>query len=364
MKKIRTVLFILIFIFCFSSTAYAQQEYSDDFRYSVQPEDSLLSEETDLNNPSSIKKDLEFKNIFDFFVRQLNGAFKSTLKVLLNGISLVLLSVLVNRCSGNIQNQNLQLLFSFIIALSIALMCENNLRNCAASLQKAIEDISIFSTACIPAFSVVMVAAGEGASATVFSTALVFLGEVGALVSKNVLMPLTDVYLSVGLCSAVSDEYHFSSLGKNIRKFVLWAVGIFVALFRMILRLQIGAASAGDRVTKKYIRTALGSLIPMVGNTLSEGVDGLFAVAAGVKTTFAIAGILIILSIMLPVLIQVGIFGFSWSICRWIADFLNDGVIRGIADVLANCFYLMLALGGSVALMGLFSFFGLIMQAV
>jgi hypothetical protein len=56
------------------------------------------------------------------------------------------------------------------------------------------------------------------------------------------------------------------------------------------------------------------------------------------------------------------VYGFCWSICRWIADFMNDTTVRSIADVLANSFYLMLALGGCVALTGLFSFFGVITQ--
>lgn len=362
MKKYLIVLMVLWMILFWGMVAEGEALYSDEFRYSVQPEDSLLSESTDLNDPESIKQDLEFKNIFSFLLRQFKGAMGDSIRVLLNGISLILLSVLVTRCSGNIQNQNLQLLFSFIVSLCVALMCENNLRSCAYSLQRAIDDVAVFSSACIPAFSVVMIAAGEGASATVFSAALVFLGKAGSLISKNLLMPLTDVYLSVGICSAVSDEYNFSAISKNIRKFLFWAIGIFVAVFRLILKLQTSAASAGDQVVKKYIRTAMGSLIPVVGNTLSEGVNGIFAIASGVKTTFAIAGVLIVLSIMLPVLIHITVYGFCWSICRWIADFMNDTTVRSIADVLANSFYLMLALGGCVALTGLFSFFGVITQ--
>ena len=296
--------------------------------------------------------------------RQLKEAFTDAMKVLISGISLVMLSVLVSRCSGNFQNQSLQLLFTFIVSLSLALMCESNLRLCAESLQKAIDDIAIFTSACIPAFSVVMIAAGEGASATVFSAALVFLGEAGSLISKNLLMPLTDVYLSIGICSAVSDELNFTAISKNIRKFLFWAIGLFVLAFRTIFRLQTSAALAGDHVVKKYIRSALSGLIPVVGNTLSDGVDGIFAVAAGVKTTFAIAGVLIVLSIMLPVLIHIGVYGLCWSFCRWIAEFMDDTAVRSIADVLANSFYLMLALGACVAMMGLFSFFGVITQAV
>ena len=357
-------LFIIIcFLLILAPDAFGEEElYSDDFRYSVTPEDSLLSESTDLQDPDSVMEDLKFGHVFSYLFRQFGAAMQGGLKTLITGIALVLLSVIVSRCSGNIQNQNLQMLFSFMVSLSIALMCENSLRTCASSLQEAIESMGIFTTACIPSFSVVMIAAGEGAGATVFSASMVLLGEIGTLVSSSLLLPLTDVYLAIGICSAVSDEYNFAAIGKNIRRFIIWAIGLLALAFRLIMKLQVSAAAAGDQVTRKYIKSAVGSLIPIVGNTLSEGVDGLFTIANGVKTSFAIAGVLIILSVMISVLISIGVHGLTWSFCRWIAEFMNDTTIRSIADVLANSFYLMLALGGSVALMGLFSFFGIMVQ--
>ena len=360
----RCSILFFVFLLFFSLTAAAEEGYSDDFRYSVTPEDSLLSEETNLNDPSSVMEDLDAANLFSYFGRQFKSAFGNALENLIKGIAMVLLSVIVNRCSGNIQNQNLQLLFSFIVSLSIALMCESSLRSSASALQKAIKDMGIFTTACIPSFTVVMIAAGEGAGSTVFSSAMVLLGEAGTLVSENLLLPLVDVYLAIGICSAVSDEYNFMAIGKNIRRFLVWAIGLLVVVFRLIMKLQSGAAAAGDQVAKKYIRSALGSLIPIVGSTLSDGVDGLFTVASGVRASFAVAGVLIVLSIMLPSLISIGVYSLTWKVCRWTAEFMNDTTMRSIADVLANSFMVMLALGGAVSLMGLFSFFGLITQAV
>lgn len=362
MKK---TLILCIFLFgtlLFSIPIQAEANYADDFRYAVRPEDSLLSEDVNLNDPNTLADDLSFSNFLNYFLDQVKKAFGEALETLVKGISLVLLSVLINRCSSNIQNQNMQLLFSFMVSLSIALLCESNLRSGAAALQKGIEDMGVFTAACIPSFTVVMIAGGEAGGASVFSAAMVLLGEIGTLVSKSLLLPLTDVYLAIGICSAVSDEYNFAAIGKNIRRFLIWAIGLLVVGFRMILKLQTGAAASGDQLAKKYIRSAVGGFIPMVGNTLSQGVDGLFTVAIGVKTSFAIAGVLITLSLLLPALIPIGINGLIWSFCRWIADFMNDTTVRSIADVLANSFFLMLALGGSVALMGLFSFFGLIMQ--
>lgn len=362
MKRCLYAVLIVIFLFQFSFPLSAEEGYSDDFRNSVQTEDSLLSEKTDLNDPDTLMQDLDVGNVLSYLGRQFSSSFGKAMENLIKGLAMVMLSVIVNRCSGNIQNQNLQLLFSFIVSLSIALMCENSLRESANLLQKSIADVSVFTAACIPSFSVVMIAAGEGAASAVFSASMVLLGELGTLISRNLLLPLVDVYLAIGICSAVSDEYNFMVIGKNIRRFLIWTVGIFVMLFRLIMKLQSGVAMAGDQLSKKYIRSAVSNFIPMVGTTISQGVDGLFAVASGVKTSFAVAGVLIVLSILLPSLISIGVFGLTWSFCRWIAEFMNDVTMRSIADVLANSFYVMLALGAAVALMGLISFFGIITQ--
>lgn len=355
----RLWIFICLILILTPKVFGEEEGYNDDFRYSVMPEEPFLSEGTDISDPESLGKELSFEKILDYIWNLVQKAAKPALKDFTYGIALVLLSVLVNRCSGNIQNQNLQMLFSFVVSLSIALMCERSLLLGAIGLQNSIENIGVFTAACIPSFSVVMIAAGEGARAAVFSAVLVLVGELGALFSKNLLMPLTDVYLAIGLCSAVSDEYNFVSIAKNIKRFMLWSISLLAIVFRFIMKLQNGVASAGDQLTQKYIKTAVGSLIPMVGNTLSQGIDSLFAAATGVKTSFAVAGVLIVLSLVLPALVSIGMQGLVWSLCRWIAEFMNDSTIRSIADVLANSFYLMLALGGCVALIALFSFFGI-----
>lgn len=361
MKKLIILWFFLAF-FIFIPKASAQEQYPDDFKNSVEVKDSLLSDSTDLNAPGSIMKDLEPHNLFSFLWRQICGGFKEYIQTLTQGLAMILASVIISRTCENIQSNNIQTMFSFIVSISIVLMCEGSLRGCAIMMQKAIDDMRVFTSSCIPAFAVVMIAAGEGGGATVFSASMVLLGEVGTLVSNNILLPLMDIYLAIGICSVVSDEYNFLSLSKNIRKFIIWVIGIVVLLFRLILKLQISAAGAGDRMTQKYIRTAVGGLIPIVGGTLSQGVDGLFAAAMGVKTSFAIAGVLIILSVMLPVLITIGVNGLIWSFCRWFAAFMNEKTVCSVSGVLANSFYLMLAIGGSVTLMGLFSFFGIMTQ--
>ena len=361
MKKIIIIVlsFLLVILHPISSFA---EPYNDDFRHSIPLENSLLSEDTDLNNPESIKNDLSFAHFFEFIWEQFCASFCEASQGLILGVSLIFLSALINRSSDNLSNQNIKKIFGMVVSMAMVLMIEVNLRNCASSLQAAIQNMGIFTAACIPSFSVVMIAAGEGGTAAVFSGALVFLGEAGALVSKSLLLPLMDVYLSIGICSAVSDEYNFSSIAIQLKKFIIWFIGFVLLVLRLIMRLQTSTSSAGDALMKKYIRAAVGGMIPMVGNTLSQGVDGLFAIAAGVKTTFSIAGVLIVLSIMLPSLINIGVYGFSWSICKWISGFMNESTVERISSVLANGFYLMLALGGAVTLMGLFSFFGIMTQ--
>ncbi len=358
MKRILIAIFILIF-FVLPVDA-AEEGYSDDFRDSVELEDSLLPEEVDLQEPDALQEQLGWEPISHY----LGGLFKKTFslgfQILIPGFSMVMLSVWVHHCCNTFAGTAVKTVFSLILALSMALLGQKHLQEAVNMMQAALESMKVFCTACIPSFSVVMIAAGENAGAAVFSSLMVLLGEVGVFVSSNLLMPLIHIYLSIGVCSAVGDEYNFSAVSKYIRRFIIWIIGIAVAGFRLILKLQVGAAAAGDLVAKKYIKIAVAGLIPFVGGSLSQGVEGLFSVATGAKTTFAIAGVLILVSVMLPSLLMAGIYGLSWSLCRWIATFLNDKTAVKITDVLSNGYYLILALGGGVTMMGLFSFFGLI----
>jgi len=361
MRKL-ILFFALIIFLIITPNVKGEGAYSDEFRNAVIPEKPLISDEVDLNDPEAVRSEISPERIWEYVLGQFRDGFRDAMKNLITGLSLVMLSVLVTRCIGTLQNQNFQYLFTFIMSISMVLICHDGLSSCAAALKKAIADLQVFTAACIPSFTVVMISAGEGGGASVFSSSMVLLGEIGALLSERIVLPLVDVYLSIGICAVISDEYNFSSIAKQIRRFVIWIIGIAMGFFRLILKMQSGIAAAGDRLTQKTIRSAVGSMIPMVGNTLSQGVDGLFAVASGVKVSFAVAAVLIILSVMLPVLIKILIFGLSWSICRWVADFMNDHQVRAIADVMANGFYMMLAIGSFVALLSIVSFFGIMIQ--
>ena len=357
----RILILCLIFCCAFSVPCTAEQ-YSDSFRDAVEPSNPLLSDSADLEDPEAILQELKPRKLFRYFGDLFKNSFRDATGTLIRGIALILLSVLLERFTDSVSKGKMRSVFNVVMALAVFLICREDLTVSLAALRKSMEDMGVFTAACIPSFSVVMIAAGEGVGAGLFSATMIFVGELGALVSQNLLLPLSQVYLSLGVCSIIGGEYDFSSLSRNIRKFVIWCVGILVLLFRTVLKLQFGAAAAADSVAKKYVQMAVGSLIPMVGGSLSHSVDGLFAVASGIKTSFAVAGVLIVLSVIAPTLIRLGIYGMIWSFCRWLASYVNEKSVCSIAGVLANGFYMMLALGGCMALMGLFSFFGIMTQ--
>ena len=357
MKKM-VLITLLLWVIVFPASA--EEGYPTDFLDSVEIEDGLLSDETDLQDHNALQKELSIDHILEYLRKLLHKTIASAGKILLPGMSMILLSVWVNYCCQSFSGDGIKTAFSLVLTLSMTLIGQRGLKNAVEVLGKALENMKIFCTACIPSFSVVLISAGENGGAAVFSSLMILLGEVGVFVSSHLLMPLVHIYLSIGACAAVGDEYNFSAVAQYIRRFAIWAIGLAVAGFRLILKLQVGAATAGDLVAKKYIKSAVAGLIPFVGGSLSQGVDGLFAVASGAKGTFAVAGVLTLISVMLPSLLTVGLYGLCWSICRWVAGFLNDRSAGKMADVLANGYYLLLALGGGITMMGLFSFFGLI----
>ncbi len=357
MKKV--VIFLILF-FLFSSVVSANEEYSEDFRYSVGLDDTLLPDDIDLRDPAELQQQLEMKNLLAYLKSIFKKTFASAVKILMPGVAMTLLSVWIRYCCNTIDSSRIKTVLILIISVSTTLLAESGLQKAVEMIQGSLESMKIFCTACIPSFSVVMISAGENAGAGVFSSLMILLGQVGSFISSNLLMPLIHIYLAISACSVAGDEYNFSAIAQYIRRFFVWCIGLAMAAFRLILNMKIGVAAAGDLMAKKYIKSAVAGLIPIVGSTLSQGVDGLFSVATGAKTAFAIGGVLILVSIMLPALLTTGLFGFCWSLCKWLSSFLEDQTVMKIANVLSNGFYILLALGGGVTMMGIFSFFGLL----
>lgn len=311
--------------------------------------------ETFENYGEGVAEKVDFDGVFGYILDLLSTQFKNCTYLFVS-LSVV---ILLFSFADNFDFSGRKVLKSItgsVITLSILAICSTTLQSSLETLYKNVDTMKIFSTAAVPVIVTACISSGETFSAAVFSSAVSFSSTTFEYITDEILLPLIIIFIAIGVVGNLSDRFNITSLGTQIKKFIKWVIGIFVSIFSISLSLQNFLSKSSDTLTRRSIKMAVGSFIPMIGNTLSGSVDSLFSLAANSKTSFAIVGVIIISVIFLPSIIGNLCYGGVMSLVKSISVFLGcDKAVKAVA-VVADVFYIITAITSVCVYMLIISF--------
>ncbi len=354
---------ILIIFMALSVSAFAESETSNqdmlDEILSAAPDDvanELSDVEIDAASPGSLADKLSFSSIMDMVVSAFKKAFSKQSKMLATVLTLVLFSVILKSFEDNFSGKSISTLLSTVSATAVILLAISALQNCVGIVKDALESMTVFTGACIPVLSALLISSGQVFASALFSSSVVLCSNLSNTCATYLLVPLVNIFIALGICTAVSDDFNFSEVTSYIKKFIKWCIVSFASIFTFAVSLQSFLASGADSVAKKSVKIAVDSLIPIVGSALSESVDGVFTLAGGVKTSFAIIGILVIVSIFLPVLAVTAINAAALIFCKCFAVFLGEQRLAKVTAVMADGFLMLMSIAGAAVIMTIIAY--------
>ena len=120
-----------------------------------------------------------------------------------------------------------------------------------------------------------------------------------------------------------------------IRRAAGWALGLVLILFIGLMTLQTSVSAAADTVTAKSAKYLLGSLIPVVGSSVSDAVMAARGCIDLIRTSVGGFGILVIAAIFLLPMVRV----LAW----YCGELLGAKALRSLMDSFASGFGLLLS---------------------
>lgn len=125
------------------------------------------------------------------------------------------------------------------------------------------------------------------------------------------LTPLTNLLFTLSAVASVCDEVKLTPLIGSLRKLILRMIQIFTMFFSFMLGSQTILAKSADTLGMKTAKFFLGSFIPVAGGTLAETLATLREGMALVKSAAGIGGILVIILLVLPDILQLTVYKFT-----------------------------------------------------
>lgn len=352
----RKIIFIIIFLFAFSFSVSAETEakefYKEQYDLSGADEinDSLPKETKDFleqNDISPNKPDwvnnLSTENVFSHILNFFKTGAKTPFLASFGILAVILISAAIES-SGEERSGAAAMYASALCAAAVISAPAFNLVKTSVS---AMQGCSIFISAFIPVFAVIVASSGSPITSLSMSSLLLTASSAVSYISNFVVVPLLGGYMSVSLASSVSPLISKSGIAEGIKKLSFWIMSLLTTVFLGILSIQTAVNASADTLSVKTAKFIIGSSVPVAGTVLSEALTTVTASMGLLKSSIGIYGVVACAAIFLPILAELLI----WKICLTLLAITSDLFsLSKISSLLRAVDTVMSVLGGIILL--------------
>lgn len=338
MKKI--IIFLLsVFIFVpltsilvFATDVHYDEEYFTENLFSnIDSETLSVLEEFGINDLSSAEIfSVSISDITKYFSESLSERMNFCVQFFIQLLSLVFINAIVKSYFNFNSKDNL---INIIGIVSTALIIVSKLNSLINMLLSSISSCGAFMLGFIPVYTVLISLCGSPAAAIAYnSLTFAFAQGISGFIN-NVFIKLTGAYFCLSLSFCINENMNVNRLINIVNKLVNFIIGFFACGFTGILSVKGITSSAVDAVSAKSIKFLLSSLIPIVGSSISDAYSSLLGSISLIKSSVAIVGILVVLIISLPAIIEASVYCLMLSFISYICEVLESDSISSAVRV-------------------------------
>ena len=132
---------------------------------------------------------------------------------------------------------------------------------------------------------------------------------------------------------------------------VIWGLGVVLTLFVSVLSLEGSLTSNVDGVTAKTAKSAVSTLVPVVGKILGDATDTVLGCGSILKNATGIVGVIVILAICIIPLIKLIVLTITYNLVAAVCQPIADEKILNVLSQIGDSFKILLAVMFSVVVM-------------
>jgi stage III sporulation protein AE len=249
-------------------------------------------------------------------------------------LGMTLLCAMLGGLRGNMGSSSMREIFGAVTVLCMVSSAAAPILGCIIFTVDAIRNASIFMLGYIPVFSAAVMAAGQPITGATYNGVLFLVCQIVSQAVSQTLLPLLSLYLALSIVGGLAPELGIGSMCAGIKKIVSWVLGFVITIFVGVLSAQTMVAGSVDSLTVRTTKFMVGSLVPVVGSTLSEAMLAAQGCLKLIRTSVGAFGILAALGLFLPVFLQVIIWFFVTNVAASASDLLG---VKEVGGVLRSC---------------------------
>ncbi len=196
----------------------------------------------------------------------------------------------------------------------------------------------------IPIMAGLLLSAGQEVTGTSYYTVMMTAGNAVSSVSAKFISPLMNIFLALTVMSSLSQKMNLKALCNSVYQFAKWVLTFVMAIFTGVMSLQTIVTSSMDHVSKKALRFAVSSFVPVVGGALGEALN---TFNGSLELLRSGAGVFVIIAsawIVLPSAAECIVWQFALFVLSSAGDFMGLSVMSGLFRSISKAVAMMTAL--------------------
>ena len=302
-------------------------------------------EDIDINElfTASISGKLDSSMILNIVFTLFGENIKEALVTIASIMIIVIIHSILKAISENLGNENVSKIAYYIEYILIVTLIMTNFSNIITDMKLAVQNLTSFANTLIPLMITLMITTGNIVSSGMLEPILLLIITFIGNFMTNILIPIVLVSTALGIISKISDQAQVGKLSKFLNSSMVWILGTVLTLFVSFVSVQGGLTSSIDGVTAKAAKTAISSVVPVVGSILGDAVNTIMGWSNIIKNAVGVVGIIVIIAICIKPILQLAVLSITYYLGSALCEPVADDKVIGIMEQMGGTFKMFLA---------------------
>lgn len=288
-----------------------------------------------------------YQKIFKMFGKEITTSLKTLISILV----IIVIHGILKSVTDNLENKNISQIIYFVQYILIVTLIMSNFTEIIKIVKNTADDLVGFINVLMPLLLTLMMYTGSIATTSLLEPIILFAINFIANLIKNILIPIVLIIVVFSIISKISEKMQIEKLSKFLKSSVVWVLGIVLTIFVGVVSLEGTLSSSVDGITAKTAKSAVSTIIPVVGKVLGDVVDSVLGCGIILKNAIGLIGVIIVIGICIAPIIKIATMCIMYSLASAVVQPIADDKIVKVLDEMGGVFKLLLGILCSLSVM-------------
>ena len=316
---------------------YTPDDFDADSIFDALPDElrEYLPEGAESFDPELTRSSFTFGFFANVILKLISAAVNPAAKTFATLLGLTIVASVTGSLKGIFKSDGISSLFDFMSGLCIMLAMFSVTTGLFDSVSEYLTRLSVLVNAMLPVMTAMNVAGGNLGSAAVSANAMMLSLSFIQLLATSVMFPVLRICYGMSIASGLGGV-KLDGITKLIRGLLSWVLGIIAALIGCVMSFQNSIAARADSLAMRAVKFAASGAIPVVGSIAGDAVRTVAGSLTLVRTTVGWTGVILILLLTLPVIIEVLLTRLGVVLAETAANIIGCERERGLLNEISG----------------------------